>query len=177
MSEAITTARPYAQAAFEEAKKLNALKEWSEMLVTLSEAVCHLEVSAVINNPRVAKHQLEALLAALLGDTVSAPQQNFVRILVENKRLQVLPEISGLFQALKAEAEKTVNVIVDSALELSDMQKEKIVNALKKKVGREIKLTCQVNKELLGGIVIRAGDKVIDGSALARLGEMTNALA
>ncbi|MGE5757563.1 MAG: F0F1 ATP synthase subunit delta, partial [Sideroxydans sp.] len=97
--------------------------------------------------------------------------------LADNQRLLVLPEIAALFETLKAEAEKTVNVVVDSAFELSAAQQDKIVSSLKKRLGREIKLVCQINKELLGGIVIRAGDKVIDGSARTRLGEMANALA
>lgn len=177
MSEAITTARPYAQAAFDEAQKLNALKSWSEMLTSLAEAVCHPDVHAVVTNPRVAKKQVEGLVEALIGKDASAQQRNFVRILADNQRLLVLPEIAAIFESLKAEAEKTVNVVVDSAFELSTAQKDKIVSSLKKRMGREISLTCQVNKELLGGVVIRAGDKVIDGSARTRLGEMASALA
>jgi len=100
-----------------------------------------------------------------------------VRIVVDNRRLLVLPEIAELFEARKAEAEKSVNVVVDSAFELSAAQQDKIAASLKKRLAREIKLTCNVKKELLGGVVIRAGDKVIDGSALTRLAEMANALA
>jgi F-type H+-transporting ATPase subunit delta len=177
MSEAITTARPYAQAAFDEAQKLNALKVWSEMMLSLAEAVSHPEVHAVITNPRVAKKQVEGLMEALLGGDTSKQQQNFVRVLADNQRLQILPEIAAIFETLKADAEKTVNVVVDSAFELSSAQKDKIVSSLKKRMGREIKLVCQINKELLGGVVIRAGDKVIDGSARTRLSEMANALA
>jgi F-type H+-transporting ATPase subunit delta len=177
MSEAITTARPYAQAAFDEAQKLNALKSWSEMLLSLAAAVNHPDVRAVVTNPRVAKKQVEGLVEALIGTGASEQQRNFVRVLADNQRLLVLPEIAAIFEALKAEAEKTVNVVVDSAFELSAAQQDKIVSSLKKRMGREIKLVCQINKELLGGIVIRAGDKVIDGSARTRLGEMANALA
>jgi len=177
MSEAITTARPYAQAAFEEALKLSDLKGWSEMLLALAEAVCHHEVRSVVTNPRVAKTQVESLMEGLLGTQAKAQQRNFVRILVDNQRLLLLPEIVAIFEALRAEAEKTVNVVVDSAFELTSAQQEKIISSLKTRLGREIKLVCTVNKELLGGVVIRAGDKVIDGSARTRLGEMANALA
>lgn len=177
MSEAITTARPYAQAAFDEAQKLNALQSWSEMLQTLAEAVVHPDVRAAVTNPRVARKQVEGLMEALAGKDASAQQHNFVRILVDNQRLLLLPEIAALFEALKADAEKAVNVVVDSAFELSAAQQDKIVSTLKKRMGREIKLVCQINKELLGGVVIRAGDKVIDGSARTRLNEMANALA
>lgn len=177
MSEAITTARPYAQAAFEEAQKLADLKGWSEALVSLAEAISHPEVRAVITSPRVAKSKIESLMDGLMGGQAKTQQRNFVRILVDNQRLLLLPEIVALFESLRAEAEKTVNVVVDSAFELSAAQQEKIISSLKARMGREIKLVCKINKELLGGVVIRAGDKVIDGSARTRLGEMANALA
>ena len=177
MSEAITIARPYAQAAFEEAQKLSDLKSWSEALRSLAEAVCYPEVRAVLTSHRVAKHKLESLMGDLLGSNANPQQRNFIRILVDNHRLLVLPEIAAIFENLRAEAEKTVNVVVDSAFELSAAQQEKIVRSLKARMGREIKLVCKVNKELLGGVVIRAGDKVIDGSARTRLGEMAKAFA
>jgi F-type H+-transporting ATPase subunit delta len=177
MAEALTTARPYAQAAFEEALKLGDLKGWSEMLLSLTEAISHPEVRAVVTSPRFLKAQIEKLMEGLLGSQAKPQQRNFVRILVDNQRLLLLPEIVALFEALRAEAEKTVNVEVDSAFELSTAQQEKIISSLKVRMGREIKLVCKVNKDLLGGVVIRAGDKVIDGSARTRLGEMTIALA
>ncbi len=177
MSEAITTARPYAQAAFEEAQKMSDLKGWSGVLQSLSEAVIYPEIRSVISSPRVAKTQMVGLLVDLLGGQLKPQQVNFIRVLAENQRLLLLPEIAAIFDFLKAEAEKTVNVVVDSAFELSSEQQNKIVNSMKKRMGREIKLTCTVNKELLGGVVIRAGDKVIDGSARTRLGEMATALA
>jgi F-type H+-transporting ATPase subunit delta len=179
MSEAITTARPYAQAAFEEAQRQGNLKGWSAMLLSLAEAAEHPEFRAVATHPQVSKKQAESLVEGLLGllGEVNAEQRNFARLLVDNRRLLVLPEIYALFESLRAEAEKTVNVVVDSAYELSAAQQEKIVASLKKRMGREVKLTCKIDGQLLGGIVIRAGDKVIDGSARARLGEMANALA
>ena len=177
MSEAITIARPYAQAAFDEAQKLNALRAWSEMLLSLAQAVNHPEVQAAVSNPRVPAVQIAGLMDALLGTSASEQQRNFVRIVADNRHLLVLPEIAELFEARKAEAEKSVNVVVDSAFELSAAQQDKIAASLKKRLAREIKLTCNVKKELLGGVVIRAGDKVIDGSALTRLAEMANALA
>ena len=177
MSEAITTARPYAQAAFDEAQSASDLKGWSEVLRSLAEAVTYPEIKTLISSPRIVKAQLVSLLGDLSGGKLKPQQMNFVRILAENQRLQVLPEIAAIFEVLKAEAEKSVDVVVDSAFELSTAQQDKITSSLKKRLGREIKLTCKVNKELLGGVVIRAGDKVIDGSARTRLSEMATALA
>ena len=131
----------------------------------------------MITNPKVSKTQVFGLFDAFMGTSANTQQRNFIHVLADNQRLLVLPEIAAIFEALKAEAEKTVNVVVDSAFELSAAQQEKIMGSLKKRMGREIKITCNVKKDLLGGVVIRAGDKVIDGSARTRLGEMAVALA
>jgi F-type H+-transporting ATPase subunit delta len=177
MSETITAARPYAQAAFDEAQKLGDLKGWSEMLQTGAQAVGNHDVKLVITTPRVAGKQVEELMLALCGARPASVHANFLRLLVENQRLLLLPEIAAMYEALRAEAERSLDVTVSSAFELNDAQKHKIIESLKKRMGREIKLSCKVDSELLGGVVIRAGDKVIDGSARTRLIEMANALA
>lgn len=177
MSESITIARPYAQAAFEEAQKLGDLKGWSEMLVALAAAAQNAELAGLIANPEVEKAQLADLMIAIAGASLGVPQKNFIRVLADNRRIAVLPEISASFEALRAEAEKTANVVVESAFELSAVQQEKIAKALKTRLGREIRLSCEVKQDLLGGVVIRTGDKVIDGSAVTRLGELATALA
>ena len=177
MSEAITVARPYALAAFDEARKLGDLKSWSDMLQSLAYAVGNAEVRAAITSPRVAKNQLEKLMLALCGGNVSATGQNFIKLLVENQRLTLLPEITALFEVMRAEAEKSMDVVVTSAFDLNETQKQKISTAMKNRMGREVRLSCEIDRNLLGGIVIRAGDKVIDGSARTQLSELANALA
>jgi len=177
MSEANTVARPYAQAAFDEARRLGDLKGWSAVLAILAESLNNAEVRTVISNPRVDKSKVEELVVALCGNQLSAQQRSFIRILMDNHRLDVVTEILIMYEALRAEAEKFVEVTVASAFELSDAQQQKIAAALKVRMQREIRLSCKVDKALLGGVVIRAEDKVIDGSALARLGEMANAMA
>jgi F-type H+-transporting ATPase subunit delta len=177
MSEAITTARPYAQAAFDAALGLSDLKGWSDAIVSLAASVAHPEVQAVISSPRVAKAKIEIVMLGLLGEKAKPQLRNFVRVLVEKHRVAELPEIAEIFEALRAEAEKTANVVVESAFALTVKQQESISVTMKKRLGREIKLACSVNKDLLGGVVIRTGDKVIDGSVRTRLGEMATALA
>ena len=177
MSQAITVARPYAQAAFDEAQKLGELKSWSDMLHAAAGALAQSDMLAVITSTRVNHAQLNDLMLAVCGGKLSKTAHNFIKLLVENKRLLVLPEILDMFEALRAEAEKSVDVVVTSAFELNEAQKKKIAAALKVRMGREIKLSCETNRELLGGIVIRAGDKVIDGSARTRLSELAVALA
>lgn len=177
MAEAITVARPYAIAAFDEASKLNDLKGWSDMLQSAVHAVGNPEVYALITSPRVHRGQLEDLMLALSGDKLGATGRNFIKLLVESQRLILLPEIAAMFEAMRAEAEKSVNVVVTSAFDLDESQKQKITAAMKNRMGREIKLSCEVDRELLGGVIIRTGDKVIDGSARTHLSELANALA
>ncbi len=176
MSESITVARPYALAAFDEAQRLRALLAWSEMLQSLSGVIQDEKVRALIVNPRVPKVQIENLMLAFGGTKLSEAQSNFIRILVENHRLILLSEIAAIFEMMRAEAEKVVDVIVTSAFNLSESQKQKITTALKVRIQREIRLDCKIDPELLGGVVIRAGDRVIDGSARTRLSELASAL-
>ncbi len=177
MSQTITTARPYAQAAFDTALSLADLKGWSAVIVSLAEAVQHPELSSVISSPKVARTKVEGIMLGLLDAKACAQLRNFVRVLVDKKRLAELPEIAAIFEALRAEAEKSANVVVESAFELTAKQQETLIGSLKKSMGRDIKLVCSVNKDLLGGVVIRTGDKVVDGSVRTRLVEMATALA
>ena len=177
MAESITIARPYAQAAFDEARKLGNLKGWSETLQAVAQATLNPDVRAVITSPRVIPSQLEALMLALSGGKPTVAEANFIKLLTENQRLTILPEIAAHFESLRAEEEKSVDVLVTSAFDLNEAQKQNIVAALKKRMGREIRLRSEVDNKLLGGAVIRAGDKVIDGSARSQLAELANTLA
>jgi len=177
MAEAISVARPYAIAAFDEASKLGDLKGWSDVLLSLADAALNAEVRALITSPRVDHRQLESLMLALCGDKLSVMQCNFIKLLVESQRLILLPEIAAMFEAMRAEAEKSVDVVVTSAFDLDETQKQKITAAMKKRMGRDIRLSCETDRALLGGIIIRAGDKVIDGSARSHLAELATALA
>jgi F-type H+-transporting ATPase subunit delta len=177
MSEAITIARPYALAAFDFAKQKGTLKSWSQLLTDAAAAVANEQIGTLIASPRVSPGQLEGLMLAICGDAVDQPGRNFLRLLIEEHRLPVLPEIADQFESVRAEEERSVDGEVRSAVALDQMQKQKIATALKTRLGREIRLHCEVDAGLLGGVVIRAGDKVIDGSVSTRLAEMSTALA
>lgn len=176
MSEANTIARPYVQAAFEAAQKQGDLKGWSAVMQVLTELMDNADIKAVVASPRVKRGQVEELMLQLAGD-LNKEQSNFVRILAQSGRLEVVAEIAEMFEVLRAEAEKSAQVTVSSAFALNDAQQQKIAAALKSRLGCDIKLSCNVDKTLLGGIVIRMGDKVIDGSANTRLTELAYALA
>lgn len=176
MSEANTIARPYVQAAFEVAQKQAELKGWSALMHDLTDMMANADIKALVSSPRVKHGQIEELMLQLMGK-LNKEQSNFVRVLAQSGRLMVVAEIAEMFEALRAEAEKSAQVAVSSAFVLNDAQQQKIAAALKVRLGCDIKLTCNVDKALLGGIVIRMGDKVIDGSANTRLAELACALA
>ncbi|GAB4347138.1 MAG: F0F1 ATP synthase subunit delta [Gammaproteobacteria bacterium] len=177
MAEQITVARPYAQAVFELAKAEDDLQGWSEMLALLTAIVSVREVWEVIHSPRLTRSQVAELIIEAGGGRFSAEFRNFIRLLAENRRLNVVPEIGVLYEQLRAEAESRVKAEVIAAQELSDEQKQKIADSLRKRLGREVELSCTVDASLLGGAVIRAGDLVIDGSARGKLEKLAAALA
>jgi len=177
MAEAISVARPYAVAVFDQASNLGDFKGWSDTLQTMAECVNHPEIGALIVNPRVDRSQLEGLMLAVCGEKTSTFERNFVKFLVENHRLILLPEIAAIFELMRAEAEQSVDVEITSAFDLDEAQKQKITVAMNKRMGRDVRLSCKTNSDLLGGIIIRSGDKVIDGSARTNLSELAHALA
>lgn len=176
MAEISTLARPYAQAAFELAKSHKALAKWSEMLARLSAIVQDERVQQLIGNPKVTKDLIVGFVLDVAGKNLNAQAQNFVKLLVENGRLRLLPEIAALFDALKAEEESTLQAEVVSAFELSGDQKSKIADALKKRLKRDVTVVTTVDANLLGGAIIRAGDLVIDGSASGQLQRLASTL-
>ena len=101
---------------------------------------------------------------------------NFLKLLIENDRVAVLPEISEHFEMLKADVENTVDAVVRSAVPLSESQLDEVAASLTKRLGRNVKITTEIDETLIGGAVVRAGDVVIDGSLRARLDGLANAL-
>jgi F-type H+-transporting ATPase subunit delta len=177
MAEKLTLARPYAQAAFDLARQHNDLKAWSDMLQLATAVVTDPAAEAVIGNPRVEDSKLADLVINICGDAMTQHGQNFIRLLVENDRLTLLPEILVLFERYRAEAESTIHAEVISAFDVSAEQEKKIAAALKKKLGREVSLTSRKDASLLGGAIIRAGDLVIDGSVTGQLDKLAGALS
>lgn len=186
MADNNTIARPYAQAVFEVAQENKALDELSRSLDVGAELLRIDEVSDFLGNPALDDAQrldfLQAAFASAAGkDSVFAGGSrhgtNFLKLLLENGRINVLPEIAEQFEVLKARIENTVDVVVTSASELSAGQKKAMVAALEKRLGRSINLETEIDENLIGGAVIRAGDVVIDGSLRARLEGLTRAVA
>ncbi|MFV8782913.1 F0F1 ATP synthase subunit delta [Microbulbifer sp. SA54] len=176
MAELSTLARPYAKAAFAHAQQSSDLAGWSVALATAA-AVSQIEkVGELLDNPQLTSEVRAEKFLAVCGDDFDAPKQNFIKLLAENHRLPLLPEISALFEELKAEAEATLEVEVISARALSSEQAQSLTQALSKKFSREVHLHSAVDESLLGGAIIRAGDTVIDGTVRGRLAKLAEAM-
>ena len=185
MADKHTIARPYARAAFDLAREADRLGPWSDALNVAGELMADGEAARFLGNPKLSDADRLGFLTGLIRDaggnnTVldgSDPQgTNFLKLLLEYDRVEVLPEIAEHFDRQKAEIENTVEVTVTSAAPLSAELKDRISAALKKRLGREVRLTAETDEALIGGAVIRAGDVVIDGSLRARLQGLANAL-
>jgi F-type H+-transporting ATPase subunit delta len=176
MAEKTTIARPYAQAIFELAQSHKALPRWSEMLQLAATVAADERVAALLDNPNLDKARVVKLFLDICGDRLTAEAQNLIRLLMENGRMDVLTEIAGHYEVYRAEAERTVEARVISAFPLDEVQQKQIVASLKKRLGREVTLSCSTDKNLLGGAIIRAGDLVIDGSTTGQLAKLQVAL-
>lgn len=169
MAERATIARPYAKAAFEYARAANATAPWSQGLKTAAEIVADKRVAPLTKSPQWSPTDLGGLIFDVAGADLNAPMQNFVRVLAENHRLLLLPEISALYEELRSEVENTVDVEVISAVPLNGEQQQKLSAALSARLKRKVRMQNSVDATLLGGAVARAGDLVIDGSLKGRL--------
>lgn len=176
MAELITLARPYAKAAFEFANSTGSLQAWSTMLATAAAVTGESAVVSLLSSPSLTTVQQAEKFLLLCGDELDDKAKNFVKVLADNRRLPLLPEIHQLFDSLKANLEKSVEVNITGAFELDDSTQQTIAQALKSKLEREVKISTTVDKNLLGGIVIRAGDTVIDGSVRGRLAKLAEAM-
>ena len=177
MSDLITAARPYARAVFELAKSESANAAWSDALALMSALVAHKDVREMLDSPTLGADKKAQLLIDVCDGKLSATQQNLLRTLAENGRFALLPDIAALYEVMRAEAESKIEAQVKSAHPLSDAQQQAIIAALKKKLGRDITLVTEIDTTLIGGVVIRAGDLVIDGSAQAKLASLGQALS
>jgi len=176
MAELTTLARPYAKAAFEFAQNQNKLTEWSAMLGLASAVSVDETVQQVLRVPRMTGDEKANTFVEVCGDKLNAKVQNFIHLLAENDRLLLLPEITELFELLKAEQEKSVDVEVTSAFALNNEQKDKLAKVLSARLSREVRLHATEDASLIGGVVIRAGDLVIDGSVRGKIAKLAEAL-
>jgi F-type H+-transporting ATPase subunit delta len=176
VAERATIARPYAKAAFEYARDAKAFAEWSQALQTAAEIVTDSRVGPLTKNPQWLAADLVSLITDVAGAKLDAGMQNFVRVLAENHRLLLLPEIAAHYELLRSEVENTVDVDLVSAVPLNVAQADKLKQALSTRLKRQVRMRTSVDASLLGGAVLRAGDLVIDGSLKGRLERLATEL-
>jgi F-type H+-transporting ATPase subunit delta len=176
MAERATIARPYAKAAFEYARDANDFAGWSLALARAAEIVADPRVAALTKSPQWSAADVVGLITDVAGAGLNAGMQNFVRVLAENHRLLLLPEIAAHYEEFRSAVENTVDVEVVSAVKLDAAQSDKLSAALTKRLKRNVRMKNSVDATLLGGAVLRAGDLVIDGSLKGRLERLATEL-
>ena len=176
MSELNTVARPYAQAAFDLAREGNALAQWSDMISFAAAVSADSAMRDALDSPSISTEQQAELFTQVCGDKIDDKGGNFVKLLAENRRLTLLPEIAALFEEMRADAEGTIEATVVSARPMSDAQQQDIANALKARFNRDVSISVETDESILGGAIIRAGDTVIDGSVRGKLEKFAHAL-
>lgn len=192
MAERITIARPYAKAVFQLAREQQQMPAWSDILQRAASTVLDARVAPLLGNPHVTPAQLAELVAGIAGDGADAAgkgatakggaslaelARNLFATLATYRRLAFLPEIAAHFEALRADAERTLDVTVTSAVALNEAQREQFTRALRKRLDREVRLHCELDPSLIGGAVVRADDLVIDGSVRSSLNQLAAAAA
>ena len=176
MAELTTLARPYAKAAFEYAIEAKQLAEWSELLGFATQVVSDESMQQLLNSPHLTKDDQQDAMLKVCADIQDAQAINFIKLLAQNGRLVALPEIEVLFNFLRSEFEKTVDAKITSATELNEKQITQIKEKLGAKLGRQVETSVEVNADLLGGLIIKAEDLVIDGSVRGQLAKLSDTL-
>ncbi len=176
MSELNTIARPYAQAAFDLAREADELAKWSEMLGFAAVVSADDVMRKAIDSPNLSVTDQADLFIQVCDEQLDDQGRNFVKLLAENRRLTLFPEIAALYEELRADAEGTLEATVISAKPMSDTQQQEMADALKARFNREVVLQVEVDESIVGGAIIRAGDTVIDGSVRGKLEQFAHAL-
>jgi len=176
MAELTTLARPYAKAAFQVALDDNALDDWSKMLSLSAVLTTEERVQLLLQAPALTSEQVAESFVDICGDELNDKGKAFVRLLAENKRLPLMTEILRIFEFLKGQQQKSIDVEVVTAYDISEEVAAKLASALSKRLQREIKLATNTDQELIGGAIIRAGDTVIDSSVRGKLAKIAESI-
>jgi F-type H+-transporting ATPase subunit delta len=176
MSDFTTAARPYARAVFDTATAHAEQKKWTEALSLMAAVVRDPITRALLDSPRLPQQQIADVLISVCDKQLTERGKNFIRLLAENDRIKLLPEIAVLYEDYRADAEGTVDAEAVFAIKANESQLAKIAASLKKRLGKEIRLTSRVDRSLIGGAIVYVGDLVIDGSIRGRLNKLSTAL-
>jgi F-type H+-transporting ATPase subunit delta len=176
MTDFTTAARPYANAVYATAAEANALDSWGDALTNLAAVASDAQLSELLDSPDLGKAEKGALIIKVLGDNLTDKQQNLVKLMAENNRLKLMPDVLEQFEVARARAENKIEAEVVSAFELSAEQTSELVNTLKNKLGSDVTVTTSIDESLIGGVVIKAGDTIIDASMKSQLDSLALSL-
>lgn len=171
-----TIARPYAEAVFARARESEQQEAWSDALATLSAIAADPAMAEQIGNPNLPRERLRGAILESAGAGLLLEAVNLVSLLATNNRLSILPEIAGLFEALRTRHRGIRQVHLSSAFELPEDARKELASALEKRFGAEVEITVETDSSLVGGVRIRAGDLVIDGSVRGKLHKLATEL-
>lgn len=175
MSDFTTVARPYAKAAFDFAVEHQSIDRWQDMLAFATEVARNEQMTDLLSGA-LAPEALSETFIAVCGDQLDEAGQNLIKVMAENGRLPALTDVLEQFIQLRAAYDATAEVEVISSVTLSDEQLTKISAAMEKRLSRKVKLNCKIDKSVMAGVIIRAGDMVIDGSVRGRLARLADDL-
>lgn len=176
MSEALTVARPYAQAAFEYAQEHEALDAWDAVLQGLTVLAAHPDMHIVCHSHKVEPETVAALIAELLDVKSGTPLYHFIAILSEARRVLVAKQIYQVFKALENEANQVMDIQISTAITLDAGQRDDFKKKLEHKFKKKVNMSCHVEPNILGGTIVRFGDKVIDLSLRSQIRKLAHSL-
>jgi F-type H+-transporting ATPase subunit delta len=174
MAELATIARPYAEALYQASSKdLAAVSVWLDELAAFA---ADAQLRQFSESPKVTSAQVFDLITGVAKSALNDQAKNFLRTVIENGRLSVLPEIALQFRALKNANSGSSDAVVFSAFAMDDAAVAQVAGALEAKFGRKLNVSVALDPELIGGIRVVVGDEVLDTSVKARLEQMKVAL-
>ncbi|MEJ2114824.1 MAG: F0F1 ATP synthase subunit delta [Gammaproteobacteria bacterium] len=176
MSELTTAARPYARAAFDIATTHGEQQQWTDMLEFMAAVAYDTSMTLLLDSPGLSQAQAAEMFILVCEEKLDQRAKNFIKLLAENDRIKLLPEIAALYEHYRADAEGSIDAEMISANETNEEQLAKIAAALKARIGKEVRLTSKIDPTLIGGAIIRAGDMVIDGSLSGQLRKLSTTL-
>lgn len=176
MTDFTTAARPYANAVYDTASESNSLDSWGDALTNLAAIVSDAQMSDLLENPDLGKAEKGELIIKVLGDKLTDKQQNLVKLMAENNRLKLMPDVLEQFEVARAKAENKIEAEITSAFELSAEQISELVNTLKNKLGSDVTVTTSIDESLIGGVMVKAGDTIIDASMKSQLDSLALSL-
>lgn len=176
MTEKATLARPYAEAVFKRAKETGAAAKWSEMLGFLSVVIQDKDIATASDNPKISDRKFTDLLLDICAGQVNEEGANFIKLLVKNNRLSLVPHIANLYEQYKANDEGYVDVEVLTAFSLTEQEQKNFAASLEKKLNKKVHIKVAIDESLIGGVLVRAGDRVIDGSIKGQLQQLAKRL-